>query len=145
MAADVAHNFLFPHDVDDDGSVTPLDALIVINHLNRGGDDSISVGGQFHDVDDDSQVTPLDALILINDLNSKSAAPSGNNPILSQSSVLSIPTSGVRVRVELETEGTESELNIRIDHAPASSSYAVTLNDIALGQLTTDARGRGQP
>ncbi len=144
MAADAMHNFLFPHDVDDDGSVTPLDALVVINHLNRGADDSSSTERQFHDVDDDSQVTPLDALILINDLNSKTVAQSGNSPIISQSSVLSNPVSGTRVRVEMETEGTESELNIRIDNAPISSSFAVSLNDIALGQLTTDAKGRGQ-
>ncbi len=143
MAADAMHNFLFPHDVDDDGSVTPLDALVVINHLNRGADDSSSIERQFHDVDDDSQVTPLDALILINELNSKSVAHSGNSPIISQSSVLSNPASGIRVRVEMETEGAESELNIRIDNAPVSSSFAVSLNDIALGQLMTDAKGRG--
>ncbi len=144
MAADAMHNFLFPHDVDDDGSVTPLDALVVINHLNRGGDDSSTVERQFHDVDDDSQVTPLDALILINDLNSKSTSPNGNNPIVSQSSVLSVSSSSVRVRVELETEGAETELNIRIDNAPLSSSFPVSLNDIALGQLMTDAKGRGK-
>ena len=144
LAADTVHNFLFPHDVDDDGSVTPLDALVVINRLNRGGDDASSVKRQFHDVDDDSQVTPLDALILINDINSKSAVPSANGPVVSQSSALSNPASGSRVRVELETEGVETELKIRIDQAPVSRSFPVTLNNIALGQLTTDARGRGQ-
>ncbi len=144
MAADVAHNFLYPHDVDDDGSVTPLDALIVINRLNRGSDDSPSVERRFHDVDDDSLVTPLDALILINDINSKSAVATGSGASVSQSSVLSNTSSGSRVRVELETEGVETELKIRIDNAPVSSSFAVKLNDIALGQLMTDARGRGQ-
>lgn len=142
MAADVSHNFLYPHDVDDDGSVTPLDALVVINRLNRGSDDSASIERQFHDVDDDSQVTPLDALILINDINSKPNAPAGNVPNVSQSSVLS--TASLRVRVELETEGPETELNIRMDNAPVSSSFPVSLNDIALGQLMTDARGRGK-
>ncbi len=144
MAADAVHNFLFPHDVDDDGSVTPLDALVVINRLNRDGDDSSSVKRQFNDVDDDSQITPLDALILINDINSKSSVPSVNGPSVSQSSVLSNSSSGTRVRVELETEGVETELKIRIDNAPVSTSFPVTLNDIALGQLLTDARGRGQ-
>ena len=140
MAADVAHNFLYPHDVDDDGSVTPLDALVVINRLNRGSDDSASAERKFHDVDDDSQVTPLDALILINDINFKSTAPVGNG--LRESSVMN--ASSARVRVELETEGPETELNIRMDNAPASSSFEVLLNDIALGQLVTDARGRGK-
>lgn len=144
MAADAVHNYLFPHDVDDDGSVTPLDALVVINRLNRGDDDSSSVERQFQDVDDDSQVTPLDALILINEINSKSAGPSGNGPSVSQSSALRNPSTGSRVRVELETEGVETELKIRIDNAPVSTSFPVTLNDIALGEMMTDARGRGQ-
>ncbi len=73
MAADVAHNFLFPHDVDDDGSVTPLDALVVVNRLNRGTDESLVGKPQFHDVDDDSSVTPLDALVLINEINARAA------------------------------------------------------------------------
>ena len=144
MAADAVHNYLFPHDVDDDGSVTPLDALVVINRLNRGDDDSSSVERQFQDVDDDSQVTPLDALILINEINSKSAGPSGNGPSVSQSSALRNPSTGSRVRVELETEGVETELKIRIDNAPVSTSFPVTLNDNALGEMMTDARGRGQ-
>ena len=142
MAADVAHNFLFPHDVDDDGSVTPLDALVLVNRINHGSDDSASTDRKFHDVDDDSQVTPLDALILINSINSKSAAPVGNGLHVAESSVLT--TSTARVRVELETEGPETELNIRVDNAPVSSSFGVSLNDIALGQLVTDARGRGK-
>ena len=142
MAADTSHNFLFPHDVNDDGSVSPLDPLVVINRLNSGVDDSASVEHHFHDVDDDSLVTPLDALILINDINSQSTAPVGTGQPVAQSSVLSTP--GARVRVELETEGTETELNIRIVNAPASSSFPVSLNDIALGQLMTDARGRGR-
>ncbi len=36
MAADVFHNFVLPNDVDDDGSITPLDALVVINRINQG-------------------------------------------------------------------------------------------------------------
>jgi hypothetical protein len=145
MASDVMHNFIFPHDVDDDGSVTPLDALIVINHLNRGGaDDSVSSARQFHDVDDDSKLSPLDALALINDLNSKSLGSNNVSTAVSQSSSMNRSTIGSRVRVELETEGGETELKIRIDNAPSSKSLGVSLNNIALGQLTTDAHGRGQ-
>lgn len=144
MAADVAHNFLFPHDVDDDGSVTPLDALVVVNRLNRGTDDSVVGKPQFHDVDDDSRVTPLDALVLINDINARAADTGAGGPLLLQSSVLKNAATGTRVRVELETEGAETELKIRLDNAPVSSSFEVMLNDIALGQLMTDARGRGQ-
>lgn len=142
MAADLSHNFLFPHDVNDDGSVSPLDPLVVINRLNRGADDTASVRRHFHDVDDDTLVTPLDALILINEINSKSSAPVGNGQPVAQSSVLSTPSA--QVRVELETEGPETELNIRVVNAPVSRSFPVSLNDIALGQLVTDAKGRGR-
>lgn len=144
MASDIAHNFLFPHDVDDDGSVTPLDALVLINHLNRGSDDTGSTTRQFHDVDDDSKLSPLDALSLINNLNSKSAIPAGNALVISQSSALINSAANSRVRVELETVGGETELKIRIDNAPVSTSLAVSLRDIALGQMVTDSRGRGQ-
>ena len=139
MAADVFHNFVYPHDVDSDGSLTPLDALVVINDINRG------VGAQGderpgHDVDDDSMVTPLDALIVVNALNSQ-ATPGATRP---QSAVVANPASNVRVRVELETVGVERELDIRVENAPASKSFAVSLNDLAIGQLTTDNRGRGR-
>lgn len=55
-------------DVDGDGLVTPRDALLVVNALNRV---SRTVNGidAFPDVNDDGMLTPLDALLVINDLN----------------------------------------------------------------------------
>jgi hypothetical protein len=139
MAGDVVHNFVYPHDVDSDGSLTPLDALVVINDINRGagtqGDERPG-----HDVDDDSMVTPLDALIVVNALNAQNAVGTARP----QSAVVTNPASSVRVRVELETVGIERELDIRVENAPASKSFNVTLNDLAIGQLTTDNRGRGR-
>ena len=55
----------FPADVNGDEEVTPLDALIVINFLNR---DSQTVDLKL-DVNGDNVVTPLDALRVINYLN----------------------------------------------------------------------------
>jgi hypothetical protein len=46
--------------------------------------------------------------------------------------------------VELESLNGETELKIRVDNAPAFKTLGVSLNDIALGQLVTDSRGRGQ-
>jgi VCBS repeat-containing protein len=138
--ARASHNFLLPNDVNDDGEVSPLDALAVINDLNRSADDSPSTGAQFHDVDDDSLVTPLDALVLINALNAIAANP--NQPIV-QSSAIKDSVTGARVRAELEIDGGQTELQIRIDNAPTSTAFPVTLNDIALGQIMTDSRGRG--
>jgi len=61
-------------DVDDDGSVTALDALLVINYLNSfgiGPADTPPPAGSpnFVDVNGDRFITPLDALIIINFLN----------------------------------------------------------------------------
>ena len=137
MAAEVFHNFLFPHDVDDDGALTPLDALVVINAINRG-DDAPTGDRKFQDVDDDSRVTPLDALVLINALNVQTS------PSIGQSQTFKGSNGTLRARVELETEGSETELKIGLDNAPPSSSFDVKLNDIALGQLMTDVRGRGR-
>jgi len=78
------HNVLSAADVDNEGQVIPLDALRIINELNRRRY-SESPAGQlvetleegerppFFDVNCDRHVTPLDALRVINVLN-------GGNP-----------------------------------------------------------------
>ncbi len=65
-------------DVNDDNSVTPSDALLVINYLNSGGARLLPVSGPtnlfgFLDVRADGIVSPTDALQIINQLNSSSA------------------------------------------------------------------------
>ncbi len=67
-------------DVNDDGSVTALDALVVINHMNRNGigsaDTPPPVGSAtFVDVNGDRFITPLDVLIIINFLNQVQGTP----------------------------------------------------------------------
>lgn len=59
-------------DVNDDGKVTALDALLVINRLNRS-DKGVQIWikpDAFYDVNDDEELTALDALLVINLLNS---------------------------------------------------------------------------
>ena len=69
------HNDSNPYDVDGDGVLTPLDPLVVINHINANGIGPIDEPGEGEgtlpdvDVDGDGEVTPLDILILINKLN----------------------------------------------------------------------------
>jgi hypothetical protein len=59
--------------VDDDQSVTPLDALRIIDQINKHGSrQGEGVGEMFCDVDNDGSISPLDALSVINWLNSKS-------------------------------------------------------------------------
>jgi hypothetical protein len=63
-----------PLDVNADGVVTPLDALVVVNTINAV-EQYIAQGafkfnnGIYPDVSGDSWVTPLDALLLVNHLN----------------------------------------------------------------------------
>jgi VCBS repeat-containing protein len=66
------HNTSNPLDVNNDGNVSPLDALHVLNALS----DATSAGTGFVDVNNDSLVTPIDALLVINGLESTvSSAP----------------------------------------------------------------------
>ncbi|MEQ1828670.1 MAG: dockerin type I domain-containing protein, partial [Pirellula sp.] len=76
-------------DADRDNTISPLDALVVINSLNsRTGTDPIPYRLN-QDVDRDGSISPLDVLALINYLNSD---PSSRNSDFSQ---LSMPQSGV--------------------------------------------------
>lgn len=73
------HNDSNPGDVDGDGVVSPLDPLIIVNHINSHGPGVIRPEGEgptpYMDVDGDGVVSPLDILVLINIINSGSANP----------------------------------------------------------------------
>jgi hypothetical protein len=73
------HNDSNPGDVDGDGIVSPLDPLIIVNHINSHGPGVIRPEGEgptpHMDVDGDGVVSPLDILVLINIINSGSANP----------------------------------------------------------------------
>jgi hypothetical protein len=76
-------NLLNPLDVNDDGVVSPLDALLVINRLNAGiATPSEPVDSQrlSADINNDGEVSPVDALLIINWLNNPSIASPQNQP-----------------------------------------------------------------
>ena len=78
MAGDLYHNFSMPEDVDANGSVTPIDALIAIDRINRSvAGESLAPSSQVDtvmvDVNADDSISPLDALAVIDILNSRSA------------------------------------------------------------------------
>ncbi|MEI6526760.1 MAG: dockerin type I domain-containing protein [Planctomycetota bacterium] len=77
LAGDCFHNFVLPEDADASGSITPLDALVVINRINqsRSANPSSpsSSGSGLVDVDADGSLTPLDALSVINQLNAQTS------------------------------------------------------------------------
>jgi hypothetical protein len=70
--------------VNDDGFISPIDALLIINVLNSGGSRALTVPPvppdlplHYYDVNGDNFVSPIDALLVINDLNTH-----GNRGIL---------------------------------------------------------------
>ena len=73
-------NAALPADVNDDGLVSPLDALLVINGLTTGDYDQ----HWFADVSGDGVVSPLDPLLVINHLNAGAARPTAVSPGIKQ-------------------------------------------------------------
>ena len=72
-----SHNNLHnPMDVNNDGFVTAMDALILVNYLNQNGPQELGPEEpgegelpQYIDVNNDGAVSPIDVLIIINHLN----------------------------------------------------------------------------
>ncbi|MEM6689699.1 MAG: G8 domain-containing protein [Planctomycetota bacterium] len=64
------HNNDLPEDVNNDGRVSALDALVIINRLSQTASGLLQelaeVANRYFDVNDDSQTTALDALLVIN-------------------------------------------------------------------------------
>jgi hypothetical protein len=82
MAGDCFHNFMLPEDADANGSVTPLDALVVIDRINQSlangpSRSNATTDLALVDVDADNSLSPLDALGVINHLNSQTSMGSG--------------------------------------------------------------------
>ncbi|MFM8216351.1 MAG: Ig-like domain-containing protein [Pirellula sp.] len=74
MAADfyvgMRHNLLNPADVNMDGRASPIDALMVIDELNRSDRSADGQNRMMADTNNDGFVSPVDALVVIDTLNS---------------------------------------------------------------------------
>jgi hypothetical protein len=73
---------MLPEDADANGSVTPLDALVVIDRINQSlangpSRSNATTDLALVDVDADNSLSPLDALGVINHLNSQTSMGSG--------------------------------------------------------------------
>ncbi|MEL6105156.1 MAG: tandem-95 repeat protein [Planctomycetota bacterium] len=82
-------------DVNNDGNVSPIDALLVINRLARAGVSSIpveptDVGPPFFDVNGDRRITPADALAVINELARRASGGEGEQ-IVADETVVDAP------------------------------------------------------
>jgi len=117
MAAMPVHNTIFPEDVDGNGQLSPLDALVLINSLNRRSPQAdVAIEGEqafYTDVNADGSLTPLDILIVINALN----ATSKMLPV--------IPTPAIPAPTKSDFDITESEVTALLQRA----SMATTSKD----------------
>ncbi|MFM7072119.1 MAG: Ig-like domain-containing protein [Planctomycetota bacterium] len=102
------HNPNAPVDINDDGFLAPIDALLVINQLNslRGtilpNRAPESMNGMMLDVTGDRWVTPQDALLVINGLNSSGAGPSGRRLVAVDDDFMqSVPTNSTSFPVSV--------------------------------------------
>lgn len=153
MAAAVAvpslHNEVLPVDVDGNQSVTALDALLVINHLNRPASDgpelidSVEANPMMVDVNGDSSVTAIDALIVINHLaisSDSSRAEAFSVSSISLDEIDRIPTEANRFDFQLSgSSSAEGLVEIRQagqlvaqTTANRDGSWTVVISDAAL-------------
>lgn len=70
-----------PLDINDDGFISPIDALVTINEQNQNGSHALAVppvppiSPFYLDANGDNFVSPIDALLVINDLNANGSHP----------------------------------------------------------------------
>ena len=151
LAAAIWHNVLQPLDVsgDPDGSVDPLDALIVINEINNprfstnGALISDVPPGQslpYFDVTCDSNVGPLDVLSIINAINSGFHDPSWN---LSTSNVSSGSSGHVGISscspLLIEGDSLKTELNQTVVLPDDTSAIRVSFEAPVFDTLSADS------
>ncbi len=127
------HNASNPEDVNDNGTIEPLDALLVINELNvpdasngPGLLPDVANSPPFLDTNNDGYLSPIDALIVINRLNAASNAAlstSANSPV-QNSPVQNSPVQNSPVQ-------NSPSQNSPVQNSPSQSSPSVSLRDLA--------------
>ena len=111
-------------DINQDGAVTPLDALNIINNLNTNGSRGLAEGEELSydnrlDVNRDEYITPLDALSIINYLNNRSevmneVAEGEFTPVPTQSNLdTSIDSIDIVVADAPEAAGVDEWMRVR--------------------------------
>ncbi len=158
------HNPNNIYDVDDDGQVTPHDALLIINSIARNGSGPISLfpsPDRYYDVNGDGRITALDALLVINRIQrlkrlsgEGEPAPASNNfaPIAGNSLApslvpLAVPTPQIASSLPTSEKVAEETISLGEDSPPAfsttSDANAVEnnlheLRDIVIEMLASD-------
>ncbi len=138
------HNIFNPLDVNSDDSVSPIDALLVINVLNDNGNLSTEIKV---DTNGDGQITPLDALLVINGIGTQHTTTTISVDLFGKSPLITIQTtssdgSGPVVPVAGDNSidsSDDSTIGTEPPHNPAddSASAGAHVND-STGDSTDD-------
>ena len=134
------HNSSNPLDVNGDGIVTPLDALIVINQLDAGGSGALGTppltAHNYLDVAGTGILTPIDALDIINKLNSQ-ASPAVMSPAVMSPAVVSAAVAEPVLAVPAVTGPAAAEsVSTAVGATPSGTS---ALGSLAFGVAVTAA------
>ena len=135
------HNAAMPADVNNDGVVTAIDALNVINRLSRGqgeGESPATVS-YYTDVNGDNRLTAGDALRVINYLNAQATSRAQGEFVQSQSLVSTAVAEGESTASGTDAVFADLSDSELLRDAPASQApSASSLVDIASSDTSDD-------
>ena len=145
-------NPLWKYDVDDDGSLSPLDALVVINKINRA-DPNLSfqdpVGSNpYYDTDGDFSLSPLDALNIINRINQSVGGVVASSNLVSDTGISNtdrITNTPALVGIFEGQSGLSYSAKARLDRGTVvdvaiDSSYRIFFDPLSFGQVLDGER-----
>lgn len=140
LATDV-HNFISPMDTNDDGRITGMDALQIINRLNIQGQPEVrSPVGGYWDVNGDGRLTALDALLVINRLNDRISSNHDDD-----ADWVRIDTQqSLRVGARLKQGTSGLELEVRMHQCEPGQTHSLYLDGTWVGTIEADGSGRGK-
>jgi uncharacterized repeat protein (TIGR01451 family) len=137
---DPLHNAVNALDVDADGYVVALDALLVINYINLKGAGPIApntpVGPPYYDTNEDGFVTANDVLLIVNQLN----APHAQGEALNSSVAVSPSVAtAAAINLDASASGTATE-----PPAPTPSGVGSSQSSASVATLITSPATNSQ-
>ena len=124
-------------DVNNDGYISAIDALLIINHLNgiglMGGGEGESGVRFYPDTNGDNRISAIDALLVINHMNSRSLSGQGEGESAAPA-VTSTPVAQRLPRTTSQPTSEQFELSSAGLHGPATpDNYYAAYIDGLLG------------
>jgi hypothetical protein len=126
------HNKPRPLDVDDDGVLSPLDAVLIVNQINAGGAGVLPTPAPgnppsaFVDVDGDNFLTPVDVQLVINAINAGVSVGGEGEP-----DELEVPISNRAEPLRNDAPAPVEEANQSLPGSDIEESQAAFWNDFA--------------